>query len=448
MKRVVVSIVIIGIIALSWLMYFKNIISNNIEYSKAMDKANNYYSRKLYDPAIENYKKALSIKSTKECSLKMLDAYKKRSENIDVYGTNANQEYIDELKDVFSEYKDEESIAIDLSDALIVDDNYEEAYDVLCESYDDSHSSKVKKKIDKLKYMNHFENVKVVDFKPFYGGKSSATDGMKWATIESDATVGSGFENSFQNQSNKAGCILIGKEKEAFLYDGEQKVLGRFSGKIEDASMYSNNRIAIKNNGKYSVYDKTGKKLFGQYDNISTFQDEKAAVLQSGKWSIIDENGEVEDKTDFDDIVFDNGGHYLNDGVIVASKGKKYSLFNDSFKQIIDENYDAIDKATSDKIYAFKKDGKWGFIDDDGEVVIKPEYEEAKSFSNGLAAVCKNSKWGFIDKNNKMVIKNKYEGGDYFTKEGTCFVKEGDPYEKDGYSWKLLKLEIGIPKNK
>ena len=36
-------------------------------------------------------------------------------------------------------------------------------------------------------------------------------------------------------------------------------------------------------------------------------------------------------------------------------------------------------------IFAVRIDGKWGFIDKDGKVVIKPEYVEARSFSNGFA---------------------------------------------------------------
>ena len=34
---------------------------------------------------------------------------------------------------------------------------------------------------------------------------------------------------------------------------------------------------------------------------------------------------------------------------------------------------------------------------------IKPQYDEAHSFSEGLAAVCKNEKWGYIDYNGRLV---------------------------------------------
>ena len=45
-----------------------------------------------------------------------------------------------------------------------------------------------------------------------------------------------------------------------------------------------------------------------------------------------------------------------------------------------------------------------GFIDGCGRVVIKPVYDSALEFSEGLARVEKNGKFGFIDKSGKVVI--------------------------------------------
>lgn len=38
--------------------------------------------------------------------------------------------------------------------------------------------------------------------------------------------------------------------------------------------------------------------------------------------------------------------------------------------------------------------GKWGFVNNDGKTVIEPKFDEAMSFSNGLAAVRSGDKWG------------------------------------------------------
>ncbi|ECL3693363.1 WG repeat-containing protein, partial [Campylobacter coli] len=48
---------------------------------------------------------------------------------------------------------------------------------------------------------------------------------------------------------------------------------------------------------------------------------------------------------------------------------------------------------------------KWGFIDKSGKFIVKPKFDEAWDFSEGLAAVGLNGKWGFIDKNGEFAIE-------------------------------------------
>lgn len=54
------------------------------------------------------------------------------------------------------------------------------------------------------------------------------------------------------------------------------------------------------------------------------------------------------------------------------------------------------------------KDGKWGFVDEMGEIIIPFEYDEAEPFSDGLAAVRKGNYFGYIDYNNNVIIDFKF----------------------------------------
>src|SRR6185295_19453307 len=73
---------------------------------------------------------------------------------------------------------------------------------------------------------------------------------------------------------------------------------------------------------------------------------------------------------------------------------------------------------------AVKLAGKWGFIDKNGNWIINPEYDKAEPFSEGLAAVALNGKWGYIDKNGKLVIEHRFNEALPFS-EGLAFVKVG-----------------------
>lgn len=67
-------------------------------------------------------------------------------------------------------------------------------------------------------------------------------------------------------------------------------------------------------------------------------------------------------------------------------------------------------------------DGKYGFINDSGEVVIKPVYDKVKDFSEGLAAAKLWWKWGYIDTEDKNYLPFEYaEAGDF--QDGVAKVK-------------------------
>jgi hypothetical protein len=75
--------------------------------------------------------------------------------------------------------------------------------------------------------------------------------------------------------------------------------------------------------------------------------------------------------------------------------------------------------------------GKWGFIDLDGNLVIDYKYDDAKSYSNGLAAVCIGERWQYIDDRDNVVIDVNMEDAEPFHKgiaqvgmvDGTAILK-------------------------
>ena len=77
----------------------------------------------------------------------------------------------------------------------------------------------------------------------------------------------------------------------------------------------------------------------------------------------------------------------------------------------------------SEGLAKVKQNGKYGYIDKSGNVVIPFIYDKAKSFSEGLVAVNPNGRWGYIDKSGNEVIPFIYSGAADFS-EGLADVKE------------------------
>ncbi len=73
-----------------------------------------------------------------------------------------------------------------------------------------------------------------------------------------------------------------------------------------------------------------------------------------------------------------------------------------------------------------ERNGKWGYIKRttvfDQELVIPYQYDHATSFSEGLAMVKKDGKFGYINKQGELVIPFQFEYATPFTK-GTATVK-------------------------
>lgn len=76
-------------------------------------------------------------------------------------------------------------------------------------------------------------------------------------------------------------------------------------------------------------------------------------------------------------------------------------------------------------IIPYLKNGFWGYADRGGKTVIKPQYEAAGIFSDGLAAVSLNGLFGYIDETGEMVIQPKfYEAGPFVG--GFALAKDAD----------------------
>lgn len=85
------------------------------------------------------------------------------------------------------------------------------------------------------------------------------------------------------------------------------------------------------------------------------------------------------------------------------------------------------ESGVEDGCFAVKNDNLWGYINDDGIEIIKPQYADYCSFASNLAAVKKDGKWGFINKSNETIIPFEYDIPEY-----SSFLGDYAPAGKNG----------------
>lgn len=64
--------------------------------------------------------------------------------------------------------------------------------------------------------------------------------------------------------------------------------------------------------------------------------------------------------------------------------------------------------------YPVRENGKWGFADSTGKILVECKYEWVEHFSEGVAAVGMNDKCGYIYKNGSVAIPFNYDEGEQF----------------------------------
>lgn len=86
------------------------------------------------------------------------------------------------------------------------------------------------------------------------------------------------------------------------------------------------------------------------------------------------------------------------------------------------------------------KQKKWGYLNEEGAIVIHPQYQEVHDFREGMAAVkTQEGMWGFIDPSGQMVIEPRFsiEPGDFYcgmavvtrqNEQSTLLYKDGSVY--------------------
>ncbi|MFI3249902.1 MAG: WG repeat-containing protein [Eubacteriales bacterium] len=79
------------------------------------------------------------------------------------------------------------------------------------------------------------------------------------------------------------------------------------------------------------------------------------------------------------------------------------------------------------------------------EEIIAPQYEDGSSFSNGLAAVKKDGKWGYINQDNQVVVDFLYDDAGHFN-EGYAVVgtRFTETWESGNYSGEHIYLTYGV----
>ena len=104
---------------------------------------------------------------------------------------------------------------------------------------------------------------------------------------------------------------------------------------------------------------------------------------------------------------------YVNSKITDRERISEFDIMMHRLKKIFPNHAEFF----SEGLAPVEKNGKWGFIDKNGNVIISFLYDEVKSMNNGVAKVKLNGKWGFINSSGKEIVPCAYDEVTYFPSE-------------------------------
>ena len=262
-------------------------------------------------------------------------------------------------------------------------------------------------------------------------------------------TLKEGYKNEYivVNENNQyglvstSGNILIEPKYEDIKYlnsstlfavkeSGVWKLINTEDGQIiidggyDDIKEAKTDSITIVKNGKYGVINTNKEeKITPTYEELKYAFSIYYIAKKDGKYGIINsENQEVipfeyinmtyvengsfieADKSETETVIFDsNLGQKITGiiseintekGYIKVYANNEYKYYNFKF-----EEKNASDLLTTNSLFLSKKDGKYGYVDKSGKVVVDYIYEDGtEQNSCGFSAVKKDGVWGSINK--------------------------------------------------
>ena len=348
-------------------------------------------------------------------------------EAIQNYDTNNNLWYI---KEALKVQKDGKYGLINLSGKQILDCEYDEIYAL--KGIDNSiivkKEGKIglvdvngKKKID----TNYAEILPLgTNYETGYIVKNSEN---LYGVIDKFGNVV--LENKYSNIEQVSGNdMYVVKENETTKVINKEGTAILESG-FEIIAQIASNQIVIIKDGKYGVVNTSGETVIPNiYDDLKIISSEIFIAKSGNYYGIINSKNETMLNFSYTKITYkEKTGLYLaeNEDYTTAIVNKEYKVALSGILSEYNEDKGYIRIRTeseykyynlnleektntevlkSNTLFLSKKDGKYGFVDKDGNVVVDYSYDDATEQNEfGFAAVKLNGKWGAIDSKGNIV---------------------------------------------
>lgn len=208
------------------------------------------------------------------------------------------------------------------------------------------------------------------------------------------------FTNSFKEIKEAKNNIIVYKNSKGYTaYDVETK--GKLEKTYSDLAYTSNNMFIAKSGNNYGIINLDNEiKVDFKYTNINYYEDIKVYELE-------------ENSADINKILNSELVEIIQ-GVVSETNAKKAYIkvwTEEGYKYFETNGQEKTSKdiLTNNNLFLSKQNGKYGFVDKEGKVIVDYIYDDAREQNDyGYVAIKKDGLWGSLDKNGNVIAETKY----------------------------------------
>lgn len=174
---------------------------------------------------------------------------------------------------------------------------------------------------------------------------------------------------------------------------------------------YEENVLKVMQNGKYGLIDLDGKVLLSPiYEQISSLKgiENSLIVKQDGLYGLVDNKGKLIINPKYKEIQSLDKKDYKC-GYIVKSEDDKSGLIDVSGKVILENKYEKIDNIYGNNYYVIEEEGKQKVINQTGETLNINDFNKIMQISNSGIVFEKDNKYGVVNFEGEIIIKPIYD---------------------------------------
>lgn len=245
---------------------------------------------------------------------------------------------------------------------------------------------------------------------------------------------------SFSAYSIAGDYISVKKDEDMMLYDLHGNLVNSNNYRSISETGNPSYFIAQDDQGYYSIISKETE-IKNNYKNITyAFDNFFVFTTQEGMSGVLDLYSGIEVEAEYDYIIV-----LENAKALEARKGSTVDMYSKNIEKVLTMENGIVESVNKDyvavysdtelkyinsdgeivpntevykdyKLYSYQaEDGKWGYKDASGNVVVDCRYDLVTELNQyGYAGIYQEGKWGVIDASGKVVIVPSYEIDTYY----------------------------------